>query len=204
MTTYKGLTVEIGADTKGLTSALRDASKGARETQNELKQVQRALKFNPSSTRLLTRQLELVQNEADRTRKRLEVLKAAEAQLGKDGMRSDQWTKLQAEIAAAEGKLESFNAQLAQARIDMSAANSVMGRFGGKLTDFGDKYGQLGQRVTTVGDAMTRTVTPAIVGVGAASIAAATSIDTSLTNVKKTVDGTEAEYAALKLSLIHI
>lgn len=202
MTTYKGLTVEIGADTKGLTSALRDASKGARETQNELKQVQRALKFNPSSTRLLTRQLELVQNEADRTRKRLEVLKAAEAQLGKDGMRSDQWTKLQAEIAAAEGKLESFNAQLAQARIDMSAANSVMGRFGGKLTDFGDKYGQLGQRVTTVGDAMTRTVTPAIVGVGAASIAAATSIDTSLTNVKKTVDGTEAEYAALKDSAI--
>lgn len=198
MTTYKGLTVEIGADTKGLTSALRDASKGARETQNELKQVQRALKFNPSSTRLLTRQLELVQDEADRTRKRLEVLKAAEAQLGKDGMRSDQWTKLQAEIATAESKLESFNAQLAQARIDMSAANSVMGRFGGKLSEFGDKYGQLGQRVSMVGDTMTRTVTPAIVGVGAASIAAATSIDTSLTNVKKTVDGTEAEYAALK------
>ena len=198
MTTYKGLTVEIGADTKGLTSALRDASKGARETQNELKQVQNALKFNPSSTRLLARQLELVQDKADQTRKRLEVLKAAEAQLGKDGMRSDQWTKLQAEIATAEGKLESFNAQLAQARIDMNAANSVMGRFGGALTDFGEKYGQLGQRVSMVGDTMTRTVTPAIVGVGAASIAAATSIDTSLTNVKKTVDGTEAEYAALK------
>ncbi len=177
MTTYKGLTVEIGADTKGLTSALRDASKGARETQNELKQVQNALKFNPSSTRLLARQLELVQDKADQTRKRLEVLKAAEAQLGKDGMRSDQWTKLQAEIATAESRLESFNAQLAQARIDMNAANSVMG---------------------LVGDTMTRTVTPAIVGVGAASIAAATSIDTSLTNVKKTVDGTEAEYAALK------
>lgn len=198
MTTYKGLTVEIGADTKGLTSALRDASKGARETQNELKQVQNALKFNPSSTRLLARQLELVQDKADQTRKRLEVLKAAEAQLGKDGMRSDQWTKLQAEIATAESRLESFNAQLAQARIDMNAANSVMGRFGGSLTDFGDKYGQLGQRVSMVGDTMTRTVTPAIVGVGAASIAAATSIDTSLTNVKKTVDGTEAEYAALK------
>ena len=198
MTTYKGLTVEIGADTKGLTSALRDASKGARETQNELKQVQNALKFNPSSTRLLARQLELVQDKADQTRKRLEVLKAAEAQLGKDGMRSDQWTKLQAEIATAESRLESFNAQLAQARIDMNAANSVMGRFGGSLTDFGEKYGQLGQRVSMVGDTMTRTVTPAIVGVGAASIAAATSIDTSLTNVKKTVDGTEAEYAALK------
>ena len=204
MTTYKGLTVEIGADTKGLTSALRDASKGARETQNELKQVQNALKFNPSSTRLLTRQLELVQEKADQTRKRLEVLKAAEAQLGKDGMRSDQWTKLQAEIATAESRLESFNAQLAQARIDMNAANSVMGRFGGSLTDFGDKYGQLGQRVSMVGDTMTRTVTPAIVGVGAASIAAATSIDTSLTNVKKTVDGTEAEYAALKDAAVEL
>ena len=45
MATYKGLTVELGADTKNLTSALRDASKGATQTARELKEVERALKL---------------------------------------------------------------------------------------------------------------------------------------------------------------
>ena len=45
-TTYKGLTIEIGANTKSLTAALRDASKGARTLQNELKQVENGLKLN--------------------------------------------------------------------------------------------------------------------------------------------------------------
>ena len=204
MTTYKGLTVEIGAKTDKLQGALKKASAGARETQNELKQVQNALKFNPSSVMMLNRQTELLNEKIGQTKKRLEVLYAArkkyEGNIGtNDGqMRPEQWEKLQAEIAIAEGRLESFNATLAKSRIEANAAASVMGKFGSKLGEFGEKYGTLGARAATVGDAMTRTVTPAIVGVGAASIAAATSIDTSLTNVKKTVDGTEAEYAALK------
>lgn len=204
MTTYKGLTVEIGAKTDKLQGALKKASAGARETQDELKQVQNALKFNPNSVKMLTRQTELLGEKVEQTRKRLEVLRAAEKKYANNigteegQMRPEQWSKLQSEIAIAEGRLKSFNDTMARSRIEAEAAKSVMGRFGASLGEFGEKYGSLGQRAASVGDAMTRTVTPAIVGVGAASIAAATSVDTSLTNVKKTVDGTEAEYAALK------
>ena len=198
MATYKGLTVEIGATTKGLQSALREASKGARETQNELKQVQNALKFNPSSTRLLTRQMELLQEKVEQTKKRLDVLKQAEQQIGKENMSSEQWTKLQAEIATTESKLSNFTSQLGKAQSALKAQNSTLGQLGSKLTEFGNKYEQAGRKVSAIGQTLTGTLTPAVIGAGAATVAAATTIDTSLTNVRKTVDGTEQQYQALK------
>lgn len=198
MATYKGLTVEIGATTKGLQSALREASKGARETQNELKQVQNALKFNPSSTRLLTRQMELLQEKVEQTKKRLDVLKQAEQQIGKENMSSEQWTKLQAEIATTESKLSNFTSQLGKAQSALKAQNTTLGQLGSKLTEFGNKYEQAGRKVSAIGQTLTGTLTPAVIGAGAATVAAATTIDTSLTNVRKTVDGTEQQYQALK------
>lgn len=198
MTTYKGLTVEIGATTKDLQKALSEANKGARQTANELKQIEKALDFNPISTRLLTRQVELIGDKADQTRKRLEVLKAAEEQIGRANMSTEQWTKLQAEIATCESKLETFTNQLAKARIELSSASTLMGRTGASLTDFGERYQSAGDRLKSVGSTLTNTVTPAIGILGGATIAAATSIDTSLTGVKKTVDGTAQQYEQLK------
>lgn len=198
MTTYKGLTVEIGATTKDLQKALSEANKGARQTANELKQIEKALDFNPTSTRLLTRQVELIGDKADQTRKRLEVLKAAEEQIGRANMSTEQWTKLQAEIATCESKLETFTNQLAKARIELSSASTLMGRAGASLTDFGERYQSAGDRLKSVGATLTNTLTPAIGILGGATIAAATSIDTSLTGVKKTVDGTAQQYEQLK------
>lgn len=198
MTTYKGLTVQLGAVTKGLTSALREASKGARETQNELKQVQNALKFNPNSTRLLTRQMELLADKANQAEERLKVLKAAEEQIDRTKIDPDQWTKLQAEIATCESKVKTFNEQLTTAKAKLKSMDSTLGKTGAKLTEFGNKYDKAGQKVSSVGDKLTSTLTPALIGSGAAAVAAATNMDTSLTNVKKTVDGTEQQYQALK------
>ena len=198
MTTYKGLTVQLGAVTKGLTSALREASKGARETQNELKQVQNALKFNPSSTRLLTRQMELLADKANQAEERLKVLKAAEEQIDRTKIDPDQWTKLQAEIATCESKVKTFNEQLTTAKAKPKSMDSTLGKTGAKLTEFGNKYDKAGQKVSSVGDKLTSTLTPALIGSGAAAVAAATNMDTSLANVKKTVDGTEQQYQALK------
>ena len=82
MATYKGLTVELGADTKNLTSALRDASKGATQTARELKEVERALKLNPNEVRLTTRQMELLEEQVSQATKRLEVLKSRRYRTG--------------------------------------------------------------------------------------------------------------------------
>lgn len=201
-TTYKGLTIEINAETKKLTAALSEASKGSRTLQNELKQIDRALDFNPNSAVLLTRKIELMSEKVSQTTDRLKVLKEAESQIGKDGMSSDQWTKLQAEIATTENKLENFQAELSstQAKYDL-LGNSVY-QAGARIEAFGSKISSAGKTVESIGSGLSNTVTPAIVAGSAATIVAATNIDTALTGVKKTVDGTEEQYQDLKEAAI--
>lgn len=195
MATYKGLTVELGADTKNLTSALRDASKGATQTARELKEIERALKLNPTEVRLTTRQMELLEEQVAQATRRLEVLKTAESQIGKQGMSSDQWTKLQAEIATTEARIDSLNGKIAALGATQASALS---RLGSGLSSWGKSAEGTGKAMQAIGTGLTHTLTPAIVGAGAASVAAAVQMDTSLTNVRKTVDGTEQQYQALK------
>lgn len=197
-TTYKGLTIEIGANTKSLTAALRDASKGARTLQNELKQVENGLKFNPNSAALLTRKIELMNDKIEQTSERLKVLRQAESQIGKEGMSSEQWTKLQAEIAVTENKLENFQSELDATQSKYDALSSSIYQAGARIEAFGSKISGAGATVESIGSGLSRTVTPAVLGIGAATAAVATDIDTSLTGVKKTVDGTEEQYQELK------
>ena len=56
----------------------------------------------------------------------------------------------------------------------------------------------IGSSLTGYGTAMSKAVTIPILAAGAASGAAAVKIDTALTGVRKTVDGTEEQYEALK------
>lgn len=60
----------------------------------------------------------------------------------------------------------------------------------------------LGQGMQTVGSSLTKAITLPVLAVGTASVAASIDIDTSLTNVKKTVDGTAEDYARLKEAAI--
>ena len=202
MATYKGLTVEINAETKNLNSALRDATSGIRDVQKGLKQVEKGLKLNPNSIQLLNKQAELLQQKIDKTTNRLKVLKTAMEQSSEADMGTEQWTQLQNDIRRAESSLKLFSSQLATVQGRISSLNPVLSSAADKLRDFGNKWEKAGQRASAIGSTLTSTLTPAIVGAGAATVAAATSIDTSLTNVRKTVDGTEQQYQALKDSAI--
>lgn len=74
-------------------------------------------------------------------------------------------------------------------------AGSKVAEFGGKLYSAGDKAEQLGNRLTTG-------LTLPLAALGVATGKAAVTIDTSLTNVRKTVDATDEEYEQLKDSAI--
>ena len=52
----KGITIEIGGDTTGLKKALTDVDKSIRDTQSDLKDVERLLKIDPKNTELLALQ----------------------------------------------------------------------------------------------------------------------------------------------------
>ena len=49
----KGITVEIGGDTTGLSKALSGVNKEIKSTQSQLKDVEKLLKLDPGNTELL-------------------------------------------------------------------------------------------------------------------------------------------------------
>ena len=52
-TKVRGITIELGADTTGLSKALKDVNSEIGKTQKELKDVDRLLKLDPKNTELL-------------------------------------------------------------------------------------------------------------------------------------------------------
>ena len=50
----KGITIEIGGDTQPLQNALKGVNKQAAESTKELKQIDKALKFDTGNVTLLT------------------------------------------------------------------------------------------------------------------------------------------------------
>lgn len=115
----KGITVEIGGDTTNLGKALEDVNKKSDDLSNELREINRQLKFDPENTDLLAQRQQVLAGTVEATRERLEKLKEAERQVQEQFARGDvsaaQVRALQREIIATEGKLESYEAQAKEA-----------------------------------------------------------------------------------------
>lgn len=91
---YKGLTIRLGADTTELNSAIRSAKKEMSGVPTELKKIERALKLDPGNVKLLSQQQADYRKAISSTEKQLEALRAAEQQIGREGMSDEQWVKL--------------------------------------------------------------------------------------------------------------
>ncbi len=73
-----GITIEIGGDTTKLDKALQGANKQTRDTQKELKEVNKLLKLDPKNTELLAQKQKLLAESIDGTKEKLNILKDAE------------------------------------------------------------------------------------------------------------------------------
>ena len=71
----KGITIEFRGETTQLDKALRKVKQDSKSVDTELKNVNRALKFNPKNTELLTQKQRLLRERVAQTTKSLEELK---------------------------------------------------------------------------------------------------------------------------------
>ena len=76
----KGITIEIGGDTTGLDKALKGVNSSAKSAQNELKEVNKALKLDPGNTELLEQKQRALANAVAATTEKLDILKEAQKQ----------------------------------------------------------------------------------------------------------------------------
>ncbi|HEL2035523.1 TPA: phage tail tape measure protein [Streptococcus suis] len=120
----KGIKIEIDGDTQPLQKALKDVNKNATEATKELRQIDKALKFDTGNVTLLTQKQEVLQQQVSNTKEKLETLRQAQAQVEKQfqngDIGADQYRAFQRELETTqnvlkgyENKLENVNRALA-------------------------------------------------------------------------------------------
>ena len=76
----KGITVEIGGDTIKLQTALKGVNSEIKNTQSQLRDVEKLLKLDPGNTELLAQKHKLLGQAVLETKEKLETLKTAAEQ----------------------------------------------------------------------------------------------------------------------------
>ena len=106
----QGITVEIGGDTTRLTTALKGVNSEIRNTQSQLKDVEKLLKLDPHNSELLAQKQRLLTDAIGETKEKLEALKSAQQQVQQQFERGDitkdQYDALQREIIETEQNLK--------------------------------------------------------------------------------------------------
>lgn len=125
----KGITIEIGGDTTGLSKALGGVNKEIKSTQSQLKDVERLLKLDPTNTNLLQQRQRLLAQSVEETRGKLTALKEAEQQIQQqmaDGKASqEQYEGLQREIFATEQALKNLEDAASHSNATLSKVSAV-------------------------------------------------------------------------------
>ena len=112
----KGIKIEIDGDTKPLQKALKDVNKNATEATKELRQIDKALKFDSGNVTLLTQKQQVLQQQVSTTREKLETLVKAQAQVEqqfKNGdIGADQYRAFQREVETTQNVLKAYENKL--------------------------------------------------------------------------------------------
>ena len=136
----RGITIELGGDASGLNKALKDVNGEIKNTQAQLKDVERLLKLDPKNTELLAQKQKLLGDQIQNTKGKLETLKQAQATMDANGVdkNSDQYMALQREIAATETEvknLETASKETANAMSSIAKAADKVATGAQKVAD---------------------------------------------------------------------
>lgn len=136
----RGITIEFSGDTTKLDKALREINNKTKSLDKELKQVDKALKFNPTSVELWRQKQQLLTQKVEETRKKLDALKQAQAQMDASGVEknSQEYRQLQREIIVTENQVKTFEGQLRKiGNVNLRATSEQFKEMGNKLTSAG-------------------------------------------------------------------
>lgn len=110
--TIKGLTIEIGGETKGLQEAIQDVEKKSMDLSSELRDINKLLKLDPGNTDLLAQKQKVLADAIESCSQKLKTLKEAEKQVQrqfqKDEVSKEQVRALQREIVDTEQALKRY------------------------------------------------------------------------------------------------
>ena len=179
-----GYTIEIGGETTKLDKALSGVETSSKNVSKELREVDRALKFDPGNTVLLTQKQKLLADEIGNTSGKLDILKEASRQayeqLERGEITEEQFRATQREVEKTENRLKYLEDQAKKTEGSLSNWDKVQ-----------DNIGKVGEKAEKAGKAFLP-VTGAVVAAGGAAVGLAANFDSSMSQVQA-VSGATAE-----------
>lgn len=194
----KGITIEIGADTRQLTQEIKDAEKQIGDAAYKLRDINKLLKLDPKNVELLTQKEKQLNEAIEGTREKLKQEQAALEQMeNKVGPMTKeqvaQYEALQREIIDTKGDLEKLEQEYKEfgsvAVQQTKAAGEEMQKAGQKLQSAGGTLAGAGRTMTTY-------VTAPVVAAGAAVLKTAADFDTGMSKVQA-ISGATADQMTL-------
>lgn len=186
----QGITVEIGGDTTKLSTALSKVNKEIRDTQSQLKDVNKLLKLDPGNADLMAQKQRLLTQAISETKEKLDSLKLASQQandaLARGEISQSQYDALQREIVETENALADLERQADQSAV----ALQKIGAAGEKLQNVGASIEGVGKKLLPI--------TTIVGGLGTAAVKVATDFDTGMSKVAAVSGATGAELDKLR------
>lgn len=186
----KGITIELGVETTGLSRALGDVEKRSRDINKELRDVNNLLRFNPDNAELLAQKHKLLSDHVEAAREKLDKLKEAEAQVQeqfqKGEISEEQYRAFQREIVETESKLKHYKGEIEN-------LNKEKKTLGERLQDLGPKISDVGEKMSKAGTKLTVGLTVPITALATASMLAWKDVDNSLDDIVKATGATGDE-----------
>ncbi|HHK5531690.1 TPA: hypothetical protein ACQUHH_000001 [Bacillus mobilis] len=151
----KGITIEISGNTQPLQNALKDVNKQSDNLAQELKDVERLLKFNPGNVEALAQKQKLLTQQIENTTQELDKLKAAEqqvqAQFQNGKISEEQYRAFRREIEFTEGSLNGLKNKLGNMKAEQdnvaSSTRQLKTLFSATGKSVDDFAGALGNRL---------------------------------------------------------
>ena len=207
----RGITIEIGGDTTKLDKALGSVGKKVRDTQAELREVNKLLKLDPTNTEALAQKQTLLKDAISETKEKLDILKTAESQVQeqfKNGKVSEeQYQALKREIGRTEIELANLEETAKQTDTAIAQLGKKAELSGKDLEDAKEKAASLDEKL----DGLTDAAKNAATALGAGFVAAATyatkfetDCDQALNTVITQTGAADAEVEGLEETLLNI
>lgn len=139
----KGITIQIGADTLGLDSALKGIEQKSKKVTDELKDVNKTIKITGDSAAMWEQKQKLLNTALEDSKKKLKLLEEAQEQVNKQfkdkNISEEQYRAFQREVEYARSAVDKYEKELDEAKTKVKELGGVSDDAAKEVDKFGDE-----------------------------------------------------------------
>lgn len=154
--TIKGLTIQIGADTLGLDTALKGIEQKSKAAASEVKTIEKAIKITGDSAVLWKQKQEVLNTALDESKKKLKLLEDAQKQVNEQfkekKISEEQYRAFQREVEYARSAVNKYERELDKANTKVKELSDASDSAASEVKELGNETEDAGYKAQRVSD----------------------------------------------------